>query len=175
MIAAAAAVADAARGSDRAPAVGRYVDVDDALLQRITAAIRAPGKPKVLDIGCGNSTLVQRLSTARWDVTGIDYSPAVISRMQSIYPDHAHKYLVGDCSSMRFKTASFHAAIDKGTIDGMLQHADKDPRARRHARRVRIPVNLIGPHRLRSAACTASHTHHPLRPTHRSCTRWPAF
>jgi len=143
LIAAAAAVADAARGSDRAPAVGRYVDVDDALLQRITAAIRAPGKPKVLDIGCGNSTLVQRLSTARWDVTGIDYSPAVISRMQSIYPDHAHKYLVGDCSSMRFKTASFHAAIDKGTIDGMLQHADKDPRARRHARRVMHEVARV--------------------------------
>ena len=136
----------------------RYVDVDDALLRRIVAAISAPGKPKVLDIGCGNSTLVQRLSTARWDVTGIDYSPAVINRMQSIHPDYAHKYVVGDCSSMRFKTASFDAAIDKGTIDGILQHADKDPRAKRNARRVRIPMSLCAG---RAAPRSA-----PARPTH---------
>ncbi|XP_038719295.1 EEF1A lysine methyltransferase 4 isoform X3 [Tripterygium wilfordii] len=78
---------------------------------------------RVLVVGCGNSTFsVGMVDDGYEDVVNIDISSVVIEAMQKKYPNRPQlKYIRMDARDMSsFQTGSFHAVVDKGTLDSIL-------------------------------------------------------
>lgn len=117
----------------------------EACLDRLIKVFRSYrlGGNKVLDLGCGSSELGEELAVKDFEVMGIDFSPHVIAHMKTTFPKRADFYSVMDAGAMSFKKASFHAILDKGTIDGILHDARNDPRALRKARRTMREVARV--------------------------------
>jgi EEF1A lysine methyltransferase 4 len=87
---------------------------------------------RVLMVGCGNSTLSQRL----WEsgirhITNIDFSPAVIRFMREKsereMPDM--RWEVQDATALRFDPSAFSVVIDKGTLDSLCCRLDAPEQA----------------------------------------------
>ena len=87
----------------------------------------------ILDVGCGNSTLCEELSSAGFtQVVGVDFSAEIVeamraraAEMQCASPPSYHAM---DATSMSFSTASFAVCIDKGCLDAMLTPLDQAKR-----------------------------------------------
>lgn len=95
--------------------------------------------PTVLDVGCGNSTLLSSLvsnSVAERGI-GIDISKSVIAQCsQNLEPNTPLKFVAHDLTSPVpddvIKTSSLSFAVDKGTLDAILSggtDADKSTAA----------------------------------------------
>ena len=79
------------------------------------------GMETVLDVGCGESSIVQRVSNRKkFHSTGVDaYPPSIeASRTLGIHDD----YLVADITKLEFPPASFDAVI---SVD-VVEHFEKD-------------------------------------------------
>eukprot|EP00004_Rigifila_ramosa_P012560 TRINITY_DN2722_c0_g1_i1.p1 TRINITY_DN2722_c0_g1~~TRINITY_DN2722_c0_g1_i1.p1 ORF type:complete len:220 (-),score=42.72 TRINITY_DN2722_c0_g1_i1:155-763(-) len=78
---------------------------------------------KVLNVGCGNSTLSEELYDAgvSKNITNIDVSTTVIKQMSE---KHAGKdgltFTVMNATSLHFSPATYDVIIDKGTLDCVL-------------------------------------------------------
>ena len=79
---------------------------------------------KILQVGCGNSTMSGKMYEDGWtNITNIDISDAVIDKMKE---DHDKKgmtdmkWLTMDATKMIFEDNSYDLVIDKGTIDALF-------------------------------------------------------
>ncbi|KAE9976323.1 hypothetical protein EG328_002664 [Venturia inaequalis] len=86
----------------------------------------ASTNPRILQLGCGNSTLTSDLTSLSYtNQTSIDFSPPVITQMSLKHPDTT--WLVMDVRKMTFPSDNFDIAIDKATLDAMLYGSLWDP------------------------------------------------
>lgn len=69
---------------------------------------------KLLDIGCGNGSLIQRLAKREWDVRGIDFDEKAVKHCQS----KGLNVTDGDLISQKFNDSSF----DVITLNHVLEH-----------------------------------------------------
>ncbi|TKA79859.1 hypothetical protein B0A49_01567 [Cryomyces minteri] len=82
--------------------------------------------PRILQLGCGNSTLSYDLySQSYHDQTNVDFSPIVIDAMRAKHPEM--KWVVMDVRKLAFEDGSYDVAIDKATLDAMLYGSLWDP------------------------------------------------
>ena len=101
----------------------KHADVERAGF--LTRAVLSIEGISVLDVGCGNSNLAQEMyerSGRAARVKAIDFSESVIEAMRSSAPSAAHRdmYVWMDARAMDFKGGTFHVAVDKGTLDGLV-------------------------------------------------------
>ena len=96
-----------------------YVDFES--LSALLATI-VKKRHRVLEVGCGNSTLGRDLRAAGYEsVTCIDFSPVVISQQESGLGDvDGLKFITMDASHMSFENETFECVLDKATLDAML-------------------------------------------------------
>ena len=76
-----------------------------SLLEVLKRAITKEREPRVLVIGCGNSDLGAQLYKEGWtDITNVDFSAGVISKMQVKYQTlcPSMQWHVGDCRSLEY-------------------------------------------------------------------------
>ncbi|MCJ1451622.1 hypothetical protein MMC28_001962 [Mycoblastus sanguinarius] len=84
--------------------------------------------PRMLHLGCGDSTLPADLSNLRYaNQLSVDFSDIVIKQMQSRHP-HL-EWRVDDVRHLGLGDSSFDIAIDKGKLDAMLYGSPWDPPA----------------------------------------------
>ncbi|CAG8639306.1 6868_t:CDS:2, partial [Ambispora gerdemannii] len=81
--------------------------------------------PKILMLGCGNSTLSENLyddNTNYRQITNIDFSKIVIDQMyKRCHETHKEmQWLVMDVRNLKFSDTSFDYVIDKGTMDALM-------------------------------------------------------
>jgi len=74
---------------------------------------------KILQLGCGNSKLALDLYEDGFkDITNIDISEVVISKMQAKYPNL--KFVKMDMTNLDFGSKQFDLVIEKATLDALL-------------------------------------------------------
>ena len=68
-------------------------------LTRFLALLPASGKPRVLDIGCGNGVPIARhLIEQGCEITGVDTSLPLLAGAQAAFPDH--RWIAADMRRM---------------------------------------------------------------------------
>jgi len=77
---------------------------------------------RILVLGCGNSTLSDRMWQAGYrNIVNVDFSAVVIEKMQRLYLDRpGMEWHVMDVRGLEFEPSSFDVVIDKGTMDAMM-------------------------------------------------------
>jgi len=99
---------------------------------------------RILMVGCGNSALSADMFAAGYEnIVNIDASMVVIRQMLRRQPEMDWRHM-DECNMAEFRTGSFDAVIDKGTLDAIL--------VRRHHRHHRCysqlaaAISLAGEH-----------------------------
>lgn len=119
------------------PHVYEWYQSFDSLKQWIQPYFLSDTNQRILNVGCGSSVFGERLVEesdpfSTLQVVNIDYSPAVIERMNNksstIYLNSVRReclqYLEMDATKMDFDDASFDCIFDKGTSDAILCELD---------------------------------------------------
>ncbi|MCJ1421107.1 hypothetical protein MMC32_007469 [Xylographa parallela] len=92
---------------------------------------RASSEPRILHLGCGDSTLPADLANLHYhNQLAVDFSDVVITQMRARHP-HL-EWRVADVRHLSLDDASIDIAIDKasqGTLDAMLYGSQWDPPA----------------------------------------------
>ncbi|CAD6440197.1 e348e4a1-4fd9-45a3-b1eb-fc42f559b4e1 [Sclerotinia trifoliorum] len=84
--------------------------------------------PRVLHLGCGNSTLTYDLHIDGYrNQISVDFSEVVIQRMSKKYSDLNTTWTVMDVRNMKLEDGEIDVAIDKGTLDAMIHGSMWDP------------------------------------------------
>lgn len=84
---------------------------------------------KILMVGCGNSKMSSQMYNSNFkNITNIDISDVVISKMQKQFPEM--KWLEMDATKMDFEDNYFDCSIDKGTLDAIMCGNDPTPPAK---------------------------------------------
>ena len=86
-------------------------------------------KRKILEMGCGNSTLSYDLYNEGFkNITAIDFSTVVIKKMLDIYKDTNINYKVCDFNNMKiyFGQNAFDIIIEKAGLDSIATKGTKD-------------------------------------------------
>ena len=84
---------------------------------------------KILMVGCGNSKMSSQMYNSNFkNITNIDISDIVISKMQKQFPEM--KWIEMDATKMDFKDDTFDCSIDKGTLDAIMCGNDPSPPAK---------------------------------------------
>lgn len=92
-------------------------------LHAFLSEVIASSESRILELGCGNSTLSNDLSLSGYKcITAIDYSKVAIEQQQKLYPDNHVTYKTVDATRMSTKLVnnSFDCVIDKATLDSMM-------------------------------------------------------
>eukprot|EP00927_Polykrikos_kofoidii_P071202 TRINITY_DN67501_c0_g1_i1.p1 TRINITY_DN67501_c0_g1~~TRINITY_DN67501_c0_g1_i1.p1 ORF type:complete len:341 (+),score=59.98 TRINITY_DN67501_c0_g1_i1:206-1228(+) len=83
----------------------------------------ATAQTEVLIVGCGNSELSGEMLQAGYQrIVNIDISESVVAKMKRKLPQC--EWRVMDATSMDFDECCFDLAVDKGTIDALMNDAD---------------------------------------------------
>lgn len=110
-----------------------YEDLDADLKPYLEQAVT------VLDVGCGNSNLAQRLSQTNSNVAvfGVDYSTHLFSE-EAIPQEVLGGVGMGimDARQLGFRDASFDLVIDKGCMDSLLNDHDQVKLKQRWGRQI---------------------------------------
>lgn len=107
--------------------------------ERVFAALR-PGS-RVLDMGCGTGRTTAVLKDRGFDVTGMDYSAAMIAEARSQRADI--RYDVMDASEMSYEDTSFDAAFFSFNGLGFIYPESKRIRALSEIHRVLKPGGIF--------------------------------
>mmetsp|Transcript_35057 Transcript_35057/g.56623 ORF Transcript_35057/g.56623 Transcript_35057/m.56623 type:complete len:240 (-) Transcript_35057:111-830(-) len=102
----------------------------------LITALEKAGVPKngrILDVGCGNSSLCFQLRKAGYTrVVGVDFSSVVVEQMRNHHIKSLQKHQDGtlhffamDATRLSFSDSSFDAVVDKGLLDSVLAASDR--------------------------------------------------
>ena len=96
---------------------------------------------KILDLGCGNSSVSQKvIEKCRYaiNIHCLDYVPSVIdhqaklhSKLKRGHPSSCFVGIVGEACALPYCDNMFDIIIDKGTMDSLLKDSDKDRRQKK--------------------------------------------
>lgn len=110
-----------------------FATAADMAAPALVAGIGAGPGRRVLDICCGHGNLSQALAAAGAEVTGLDFSPAMLDIARRRAPGVT--LVEGDCAALPFEDASFDAA----TCGFAIMHVPDAARLLSEARRVLRP------------------------------------
>jgi len=94
---------------------------------------------KLLDVGCGDGYLENRLGNHNFDITGLDVSKECISQARDNFPD-SHYFVSDACESFRFNDNTFDVVVS----NGLLEHVEKPSNVVKECLRVCKGVCIIG-------------------------------
>jgi len=97
---------------------------------RLVQAAGAKPGARLLDVACGTGVAARQAAKAGADVTGLDFSPAMLATARSLHPHIA--FHAGDAEALPFADASFDAVISNFGI----HHVEYPERAIAEAGRV---------------------------------------
>jgi ubiquinone/menaquinone biosynthesis C-methylase UbiE len=151
----------------------RPVD-ETALAWALEIVARAGGRPRVLDLGCGDGRITGALAAAGAEVTGVDPSAVALERARSAHPDLPFAS-TAQGGLLPFEDGSFDVLV----CINVLEHVADTQRFMSEARRVLAPGGRIAiavPFHGRlagawSALTSFERVHDPLEPTLRFYTR----
>ncbi|GAO46159.1 S-adenosyl-L-methionine-dependent methyltransferase [Saitoella complicata NRRL Y-17804] len=93
----------------------------------IHALLSTYNAPRILNVGCGNSTLSRDLHDDGFsNLVSIDYAPSCIEQMRQRDPEL--EWEVQDATRMTYPDASFDAVVDKSTLDCLSTTHDDSAR-----------------------------------------------
>jgi len=107
-----------------------FAQAADMVVPHLVKAVGARPGLKVLDLCCGHGNVSAGLINAGAEVTGLDFSPAMLDMARELVPEAL--FVEGDAMAPDFDDASFDAV----TIGFGMPHIPEPARAVREARRV---------------------------------------
>ncbi|MFY0632556.1 MAG: methyltransferase domain-containing protein [Vannielia sp.] len=117
--------------ADVAQAYARdFARAADMVVPRLVAGAGAVAGAKMLDLCCGHGNVSAGLVAAGAEVTGLDFSPAMLELARAAVPDAV--FHEGDAMAPDFADGSFHGV----TIGFGMPHVPDPPRVLHEARRV---------------------------------------
>lgn len=105
----------------------------DQIIPAIVEACRPGPGTKALDLCCGHGNLTEALSDAGAEVTGLDFSPAMLAAARARVPGAA--FVEGDAQAMPFADGSFDVVVSNVG----LGHVPDQPKAVAEIARVLKP------------------------------------
>lgn len=82
-----------------------FAKAADLVVRSLVAAVRAGPDVKVLDLCCGHGNVAAGLCKAGAQVTGLDFSPAMLEMARKVVPEV--RFVEGDAMSLNFEDQSF--------------------------------------------------------------------
>lgn len=110
-----------------------FAKAADMVVPHLVKAVQAEPQTKVLDLCCGHGNVTAGLVKTGADVTGLDFSAAMLEMARHAVPD-AH-FVEGDAMALEFEDASFDAV----TIGFGIPHVPDPVKVVAEARRVLRP------------------------------------
>lgn len=91
-----------------APSRSQYVDASVLHLHH------RPGRPRMLDVGCGSGVAISLLQSLGWDVEGLDFDPVVVQHARDV----GLRVHLGSLGEQRYPDATFDAV----TMSHVIEH-----------------------------------------------------
>ncbi|SLN74285.1 Demethylmenaquinone methyltransferase [Roseovarius albus] len=110
-----------------------FAKAADMVVPSLVSAVGAGPDTTALDLCCGHGNVAAGLVKAGAHVTGLDFSPAMLTMAQAAVPEA--RFLEGDAMALNFEDQSFDAV----TIGFGMPHVPDPPRVVAEARRVLRP------------------------------------
>lgn len=110
-----------------------FAKAADMVVPRLVEAVGAATGTKALDLCCGHGNVASGLVKAGAQVTGLDFSPAMLDMARTAVPEA--QFVEGDAMALEFEDASF----DVVTIGFGMPHVPDPPKVVAEARRVLRP------------------------------------
>lgn len=107
-----------------------FAKAADMVVPHIVKAADVGSRSKVLDLCCGHGNVTNELVKTQADVTGLDFSPAMLEMARASVPNA--QFVEGDAMNLDFSDASFDAV----TIGFGMPHVPDPPKVMSEARRV---------------------------------------
>jgi len=89
----------------------------ETLVKHIPDISLAPPS-RILHVGCGTSPWVSSMASQGINVTHIDISPALVSKLRQRFP--SLDIQVADVTSLQFESDVFDVVVEKGTLDAVF-------------------------------------------------------
>ncbi|CUK20683.1 Demethylmenaquinone methyltransferase [Ruegeria denitrificans] len=89
--------------------VDLFAPISDQLVPSLSEATRAAHSGVILDLCCGHGNASEALVDAGAEVTGLDFSPAMLARAQNRVPGAS--FVEGDAADLPFGDSSFDAVV----------------------------------------------------------------
>jgi ubiquinone/menaquinone biosynthesis C-methylase UbiE len=99
-------------------------EMHEDAIRRVLAATQVTQKDQVLDVACGTGQLALAFAAVANHVTGIDATPAMIERAQTLQADEKVdnvRWVVGDAYHLPFKTGEFSIVTCRYAFHHMLE------------------------------------------------------
>eukprot|EP00160_Parvularia_atlantis_P019474 Unigene7655_Nuclearia_a/m.23520 Unigene7655_Nuclearia_a/g.23520 ORF Unigene7655_Nuclearia_a/g.23520 Unigene7655_Nuclearia_a/m.23520 type:complete len:248 (+) Unigene7655_Nuclearia_a:202-945(+) len=105
-----------------------WLQTYDAYRELLAARI-APRTQRILVLGCGNSTLSERMHRDGYTrIDNIDFSSVVIERMRARHVDlPGVTWHTMDMRALNFADGAFDVVLEKGTLDALFAEQGADP------------------------------------------------
>jgi SAM-dependent methyltransferase len=114
-----------------------FAKAADMVVPHLVEAVRAGPNTEAFDLCCGHGNVSKGLIQAGAQVTGLDFSPAMLDMARSAVP--GAQFIEGDAMALNFADASFDAV----TIGFGIPHVPDPPKVLAEARRVLRPGGLL--------------------------------
>lgn len=89
--------------------VDLFAPISDQLVPSLLDATRPAHNGSILDLCCGHGNATEALVEAGAEVTGLDFSPAMLARAQNLVPSAS--FVEGDAANLPFDNNSFDAVV----------------------------------------------------------------
>jgi SAM-dependent methyltransferase len=103
-----------AAGFDREADHGLADPVTRAAWRDLLLGVLPPAPARIADLGCGTGTLSRLLVDEGYDVTGVDFSPAMIARARAKVPSAA--FVVADATRPPLPLGSFDVVLSRHVL-----------------------------------------------------------
>lgn len=110
-----------------------FAKAADMVVPYLVAAVSAKSGMRALDLCCGHGNVSAGLVKAGAEVTGLDFSPAMLDMARTAVPEA--RFVEGDAMTLEFVDGSFDAV----TIGFGMPHVPDPPKVLAEARRVLRP------------------------------------
>ncbi|MGR3804493.1 methyltransferase domain-containing protein [Marinibacterium profundimaris] len=110
-----------------------FAKASDMVVPALVAAVRAGSGTRALDLCCGHGNVSAGLVGAGAEVTGVDFSPAMLEMARIAVP--GARFVEGDAMALEFEDGTFDAV----TIGFGVPHVPDPPQVLAEARRVLKP------------------------------------
>lgn len=117
---------------------GSFASATGLFAPALLAAVKIVRGSKVLDVACGPGPVSARAAALGAEVTGVDFSPAMVAEAKRTHP--ALRFLEADAEALPLEDAQFDAVV----INFGLHHFPYPVRALSEARRVLRAGGRIG-------------------------------
>ena len=91
-----------------------FAKASDMVVPALVAAVRAGSGTRALDLCCGHGNVSAGLVGAGAEVTGVDFSPAMLEMARIAVP--GARFVEGDAMALEFEDGTFDAVLSNGVL-----------------------------------------------------------